>query len=169
LDSAVAHEMTSLNRRLFDNAYFRSIDALVLLASYRLSTMLEWLPWLAAFCVAALMDGGVVRVLRSREFRQHDPELFAAFTCLAIVTACAAVVGFVIPVTLHPLSMPAGPRVREFPSPRLNAPHLSLGHPPEACPSWVRFPTRRLGIRRWQAPKRTATPSLHQAADKGMR
>lgn len=109
LDSAVAHEMTSLNRRLFDNAYFRSIDALVLLASYRLSTMLEWLPWLAAFCVAALMDGGVVRVLRSREFRQHDPELFAAFTCLAIVTACAAVVGFVIPVTLHPLSMPVVP------------------------------------------------------------
>lgn len=109
LDSAVAREMTSLNRRLFDNAYFRSIDALVLLASYRLSTLLEWLPWLAAFCVAALVDGGVVRVLRSREFRQHDPELFAAFTCLAIVAACAAVVGFVVPVMLHPLVMPSVP------------------------------------------------------------
>lgn len=109
LDSAVAHEMTSLNRRLFDNAYFRSIDALALLASYRLSTLLEWLPWLAAFCVAALVDGGAVRVLRSREFRQHDPELFAAFTCLAIVAACAAVVGFVVPVTLHPLVMPVVP------------------------------------------------------------
>lgn len=109
LDGAVAQEMTSLNQRLFNNAYFRSIDALVLLASYRLSTLLEWLPWLAAFCAAALVDGGVVRVLRSREFRHHDPELFAVFTCLAIVAACAAVVGFVIPVTLHPLAMPGVP------------------------------------------------------------
>lgn len=109
LDGAVAQEMTSLNQRLFNNAYFRSIDALVLLASYRLSTLLEWLPWLVAFCVAALVDGGVVRVLRSREFRQHDPELFALFSCLAIVAACAAVVGFVIPVALHPLLMPSVP------------------------------------------------------------
>lgn len=109
LDGAVAQEMTSLNQRLFNNTYFRSIDALVLLASYRLSTLLEWLPWLAAFCVAALTDGGVVRVLRSREFRHHDPELFAVFSCLAIVAACAAVVGFVIPATLHPLAMPGVP------------------------------------------------------------
>lgn len=109
LDSAVAQEMTSLNQRLFDNAYFRSIDALVLLASYRLSTLLEWLPWLAAFCVAAMVDGGVVRVLKSREFRHHDPELFAVFSCLAIVAGCAAIVGFVIPMSLHPLSMPGVP------------------------------------------------------------
>lgn len=109
LDSAVAQEMTSLNQRLFDNAYFRSIDALVLLASYRLSTLLEWLPWLAAFCVAAMADGGIVRVLKSREFRHHDPELFAVFSCLAIVAACAAIVCFVIPVSLHPLSMPGVP------------------------------------------------------------
>ncbi len=109
VDSAVAQEMTSLNRRLFDNAYFRSIDALVLLASYRLSTLLEWLPWLAAFCVAAMVDGGVVRLTKSREFRHHDPEVFAVFSCLAIVSGCAAVVGFVIPVALHPLSMPGVP------------------------------------------------------------
>lgn len=109
VDNVVAQEMTSLNQRLFNNAYFRSIDALVLLASYRLSTLLEWLPWLVAFCVAALLDGGVVRLLKSREFRHHDPELFAVFTCLAIVAACVAVVGFVLPVTLHPLAMAAVP------------------------------------------------------------
>lgn len=109
LDSAVTQEMTSLNQRLFNNAYFRSIDALVLLASYRLSTLLEWLPWLAAFCVAALVDGGVARLTKSLEFRHHDPELFAVFSCLAIVAGCAAVLGFVIPVTLHPLAMPSVP------------------------------------------------------------
>lgn len=109
LGGAVAHEMASVNQRLFDNAYFRSIDALVLLAAFRLSTLVEWLPWLAAFTLAVLVDGGIVRLIKSKEFRQHDPELFALYACLAIVFACAAVVGFVVPVTLHPLVMPAIP------------------------------------------------------------
>ena len=109
LGGAVAHEMASVNQRLFDNAYFRSIDALVLLAAFRLSTLLEWLPWLTAFALAVLVDGGIVRLIKSREFQQHDPELFALHACLAIVVACATVVGFVVPVTLHPLVMPGIP------------------------------------------------------------
>lgn len=109
LGGAVAHEMASVNQRLFDNAYFRSIDALVLLAAFRLSTLLEWLPWLAAFALAVLADGWIVRLIKSKEFKQHDPELFALYACLAIVTGCATVVGFVIPVTLHPLAMPGVP------------------------------------------------------------
>jgi hypothetical protein len=106
---AVSHEMASVNQRLFNNAYFRSIDALVLLAAFRVSTLLEWLPWLAAFAAAVLVDGLIVRLIKSKEFRQHDPELFALYACLAIVTGCATVVGFVVPVTLHPLVMPAVP------------------------------------------------------------
>lgn len=109
LGGAVAHEMASVNQRLFDNAYFRSIDALVLLAAFRLSTLLEWLPWLTAFALAVLADGGIVRLIKSKEFRQHDPELFALYACLAIVVACATVVGFVVPLTLHPLVMPGIP------------------------------------------------------------
>lgn len=108
---AVALEMESVNRRLFNNAYFRSIDALVLLAAFRLSTLLEWLPWLAAFAAAVLVDGLIVRLIKSKEFRQHDPELFALYACLGIVTASATVVGFVFPITLHPLVMPGVPLV----------------------------------------------------------
>jgi Domain of unknown function (DUF4400) len=109
LDSAVAQEMASVNQRLFNNAYFRSIDALALLAAFRLSSLIEWLPWLAAFCSAALVDGGVVRLIKAKEFRHHDPELFGLLACLAIVAACATVVAFVVPVTLHPLAMPGAP------------------------------------------------------------
>lgn len=109
LSGAVALEMASVNQRLFDNAYFRSIDALVLLAAFRLSTLIEWLPWLAAFAIAVMVDGAIRRMIKSKEFRHHDPELFALYACLAIVTACATVVGFVVPVTLHPLVMPGVP------------------------------------------------------------
>ena len=42
--AAVAGEMASVNQRLFNNPYLRSIDALLLLAAFRLATLLEWLP-----------------------------------------------------------------------------------------------------------------------------
>ena len=77
IDGAVAHEMASVNKRLFNNAYFRSIDALLLLASFRLATLLEWLPWLLAFAAAVMIDGYFVRLIKSKEFLQHDPEIFA--------------------------------------------------------------------------------------------
>ena len=111
VSGAVANEMASVNQRLFNNAYFRSIDALVMLASFRLSTLVEWLPWLLAFMVAVVADGYVVRAIKAKEFRQHDPEMFALYACAAIVTACAAVIAFVVPVDMHPLMMPCVPLV----------------------------------------------------------
>lgn len=109
VDGAVAREMASVNQRLFNNAYFRSIDALLMLASFRLATLLEWLPWLLAFTVAVVADGGFARHIKSKEFLQHDPELFALYACAAIVAVCAAVLGLVAPMEMHPLVMPCVP------------------------------------------------------------
>jgi hypothetical protein len=100
--SAVAAEMAAVNQRLFNNAYFRSIGALVLLASFRVATLLEWLPWVMAFAVAAVVDGALLRVIKAREFRQLNPEVFALYACAAILAVCGAVIGFVVPVRLHP-------------------------------------------------------------------
>ena len=99
VNNAVAQEMASVNQRLFNNLYFRSIDALLLLGSYRLAALLEWLPWLAAFAVASVADGWFVRLIKAKEFVQHDPEMFAVYVCLAIITMCATVVGFVVPIS----------------------------------------------------------------------
>ena len=76
-NQAVASEMRSVNQRLFNNAYFRSVDALLMLASYRLSGLLEWLPWLIPLVLAASTDGFLLRIVRSKEFLLHDPEMFA--------------------------------------------------------------------------------------------
>ncbi len=111
VDSAVAHEMSAVNARLFNNPYFRSIDALLLLATFRLLTLLEWLPWLLAFGMAALFDGAVVRVVKAKQFAHHDPEMFALYVCAAIVLACGAVIALVLPVTLPALLLPAVPVV----------------------------------------------------------
>lgn len=111
VNGAVLLEMTSVNQRLFNNPYFRSVDALLLLASYRLSTLLEWLPLLAVFVMAAIADGGFARFIKAKEFRQHDPEMFALYASLGIVVVCAMVIGFVWPMRLHPLLLPCAPLV----------------------------------------------------------
>ena len=53
--------------------------------------------------------GFVVRVVTSKEFRRHDPEMFALHVSGAIVTACATVLAFVLPVTLAPPMLCAVP------------------------------------------------------------
>jgi Domain of unknown function (DUF4400) len=109
LRSAVGNEMSAVNARLFNSQYFRSIDALLVLASYRIFTLLEWLPWLAPFCIAALVDGAVKRATRSKQFIAHDPEMFALWIGVAIMVACGTVVAFIIPLTLPPILLPAVP------------------------------------------------------------
>jgi len=111
VNGAVVLEITSVNQRLFNNPYFRSVDALLLLASYRLSTLLEWLPLLAAFVMAAIADGGFARFIKAKEFRQHDPEMFALYASFGIVVLCATVIGFVWPTRLHPMLLPCAPLV----------------------------------------------------------
>lgn len=108
-NQAVASEMRSVNQRLFNNAYFRSVDALLMLASYRLSGLLEWLPWLIPLVLAASIDGFLLRIVRSKEFLLHDPEMFAVWCALLIITGCATVVAFVLPIQLHPAMLAGSP------------------------------------------------------------
>lgn len=109
VDAAVANEMSAVNTRLFNSPYFRSIDALLLLATYRFFTLLEWLPWLLTFGLAALLDGAALRAVKAKQFAHHDPEMFALHVCAAIVLLCAAVIALVLPVTLPAMLLPAVP------------------------------------------------------------
>lgn len=109
VDQAVGREMARVNQRLFNNPYFRAIDALLVLASYRLAMLLEWLPkyWLLAWALAT--DAFLERAVKSREFRQHDPEMFALYVSAAIIALCACALAMVWPWTLHPAAWAAAP------------------------------------------------------------
>lgn len=111
VDGVVSREMALVNQRFSNNIYFRSLDALFLLTSYRLATLLEWLPWLVVFIAAGLIDGESARLVKAKEFMQHDPEMFALYSSLCILVLCATVIGFVLPATLHPLLLPSMPLV----------------------------------------------------------
>lgn len=109
VDKAVAHEMAQVNRRLFNSPYFRSIDALLVLASYRLAALLQWLPACGVLAFALLADAFLERAAKAKEFRQHDPEMFALYVSIAILTLCASVLAMVWPWPLHPASWAAAP------------------------------------------------------------
>jgi hypothetical protein len=109
VDTAVANEFAQVNRRLFNNPYFRSIDALFTLTTYRFSALIEWLPLLLVFMAGTLFDGFLMRIVRSKEFVQHNPEMYAVYLSAAIMTACSTVIAFVLPIKLPVLALPAVP------------------------------------------------------------
>lgn len=95
--------MGRVNQRLFQNVYFRSIDALLALATYRFCALLEWLPALWLIVAALFADGLLTRVIRSMEFKQHNPEVFALHACAAIAVVCGTVLAFVLPIPIDPM------------------------------------------------------------------
>lgn len=111
VDTAVAHEMSSVSQRLFGNAYFRSIEALFLLAMLRLGTMAHALPWLVPFIAAVLADGQVSRLLKAREFGHHDPEVFALAMAAAVAVSCVTVTVLLVPTEMPVIAWPAAPLI----------------------------------------------------------
>lgn len=99
---AVAREMDVVNLRLFGNRYFESIRQLQTLADYRLSHLLYWLPWLAAFLVASLADGGWSRKIRSRDLDANSPETFGLLAILVTLVICATIVALLLPTSNPP-------------------------------------------------------------------
>ncbi len=100
--------MAEASHRLLGSSYFRSLEALFALATYRTFSLLEWLPWLVPLGLALVLDGAAARTIRSKEFVQHDPEFFALFICTAAILAAALLAGLLVPITLDPLIAPAG-------------------------------------------------------------
>lgn len=105
LDTAVAQQMTQVSSRLFGSPYFRSIDALFVLVTYRLSALVELVPLLLIFCAVVAVDGLVLRKVRAREFVPHSAELFGASVIGGITLGSAVVVACFLPVQLHPMFM----------------------------------------------------------------
>ena len=111
---AVAQEMERVNQRFFGNTYFRSIDSLLLLATFRLAALFEWLPVQAFVVLAIVIDGLIVRILRSKELKPHDPEWFALHACAFVLLACTNILAFVVPMAITPTVLGAVPIAGAF-------------------------------------------------------
>jgi hypothetical protein len=103
ITSAMSGQVGQMSERLFSNAYFRSIDSLFALVTYRLSATVELLPLLLIFFVVVVVDGLVVRKVRAREFVPHSAEMFGASIVGGIALGSAVVVAWFLPFQLHPM------------------------------------------------------------------
>jgi Domain of unknown function (DUF4400) len=111
VNAAVAHHMSDVVQRLFHNSYAQAFDALLLLATYRFSAMMQWLPWVTAFVLIACCDGYVVRIVRSKEFLEHSPMRFALCAIGATVTLALTLLLLVIPASIDPVALGIAPLV----------------------------------------------------------
>ena len=111
LNAAVANQMSEVVQRLFRNSYVQGFDAILLLATYRLSGLVHWLPWLAGFILIVCFDGYLVRIIRSKEFLEHSPVRFALFAIGATLALALALLLFVMPASVHPLALGCIPLV----------------------------------------------------------
>lgn len=109
VDVTVAGHVHAASARLLQSQYARSLDALSGLSLYRVAAFIESLPLPSVFLAVAIVDGLIRRVVKSKEFLRHNPELFAAYLCLSILTCCLLALSFVAPITLHPYALAASP------------------------------------------------------------
>ncbi len=106
-ETKVQKEVSAVSERLLKNEYFLSLNALVLLATYRIAVILHLLPGIVPFFLAAIADGLVRRAIKGTDFSGHNPEVFSVCICGAILSTCLGVIACVIPVPLPSPLMPA--------------------------------------------------------------
>jgi hypothetical protein len=95
-------EVQDMTDRIVSNAYFRSVRTLLLLATYRIAELLEWSALGALFLAAALIDGAVRRVVKAKEFRAHNAEVYGAHLMLMVLMACGVLLAIVSPWVIPP-------------------------------------------------------------------
>lgn len=106
IDRAMQSEVAALGERVTGSAYFRSMQAMMLLASYRAAVMCQSAIVLALMLVAAVVDGLVVRSVRQKEFVEHNPEKCTLAACSTVILCCGMALACALPMALPSAMMP---------------------------------------------------------------
>ncbi|GAB2855696.1 hypothetical protein GCM10027277_25320 [Pseudoduganella ginsengisoli] len=105
--TAAGRQFDTVGRRLLDSDYLRSVNALLLLAAFRLAALVQLAPGFLLLACACVADGLVRRRVKSLEFSRHHPEVWTASVCAGCLAVCTVVITAVlpaaVPVVLAPL------------------------------------------------------------------
>lgn len=105
-NGSVNKEVAAVGSRLLNNEYFRSLNGLFVLSTYRMAVILGLLPAILPLMFGALVDGLVRRTVKGKVFAGHSPEVFSACASGMIVVACLLVLVSTVPVKLPPFLLP---------------------------------------------------------------
>jgi hypothetical protein len=102
-EGRLATRMQDIAGRVYGTPYMRSLDAMTTLACYRLATLLYLAPGMGLLLLPALADAAVRRIIRTHEFRRHDPERYSFGIAGAMLAIVALLASCALPFPLHPL------------------------------------------------------------------
>lgn len=105
-EGRLATRMQDIAGRVYGTPYMRSLDAMTTLACYRLATLLYLAPGMGLLLLPALADAAVRRIIRTHEFRRHDPERYSFGIAGAMLAIVALLASCALPFPLHPLLPP---------------------------------------------------------------
>ena len=100
----LARRMQNIGERLHATRYMRALDAMSALALYRVHTLLYLAPAWVLVLLPALFDAAMRRIVRTHEFRRHDPERFSLGIAGVMVMIAALMMFCVVPVFWPPAS-----------------------------------------------------------------
>lgn len=102
----LAGRMQDMMERFYGTPYMSALEAMTALAYYRLATLLYLLPGAGLLLLPALFDAAARRVIRTYEFRHHDPERYSFAIAGVMITTVAVLVSCVLPLPLPPMLVP---------------------------------------------------------------
>lgn len=105
-ETAAGRQLDTVGQRILGSGYLRSLNALLLLAVFRLAALAQLAPGLLMLAGACLADGLVRRWVKSREFSRHHPEIWIASVCLGWLAICGTVICSVLPVSVPVTLLP---------------------------------------------------------------
>lgn len=107
---AAEHRLTArmqdVMERFYGTPFMSALDAMTVLAYYRLATLLYLLPGAGLLLLPALLDAAARRVIRTHEFRRHDPERYSFAIAGAMIASVAVIASCVLPLPLPPILAP---------------------------------------------------------------
>jgi hypothetical protein len=104
-----AAALAGVTQRLFNNPYVHSINALLLMAAFRLAAMLQWGMWWVMFAAGAFVDASIRRQVKAKQFEGHEPERFGAYLVLSTLAGCGAFLWIGMPWNVPLLLWPCVP------------------------------------------------------------
>lgn len=102
----LAERMQDMMDRFYGTPYMSALEAMTALAYYRLATLLYLLPGAGLLLLPALFDAAARRVIRTYEFRRHDPERYSFAIAGAMIATVAVLASCVLPLPLPPMLVP---------------------------------------------------------------
>ncbi|MES2260641.1 MAG: DUF4400 domain-containing protein [Pseudomonadota bacterium] len=104
--TAAGQQFDIVGQRILGSEYLRSVNALLLLAVFRLAVLAQLAPGFLLFAGACIADGLVRRRVKSSEFSRHHPEVWTASVCTGWLAMWAAVITAVLPAAVPVAFLP---------------------------------------------------------------